>query len=406
MRMHPAEARSVKHSLELRRAESACAAPVVFHDGLTIPEPMHPAWDALAPDAAEPNPFAERWFLEASQRYAAGDDACRMAVVGDETGLVGITPLGRQSNYGRLSVDHVENWQHANMFLGTPLIRRGREEAFWTALITALDEDDWARGFLHLDGLVEDGPVHRGLEAAARSLGRECAIVHREERALLHSGLSPDDYLKQNLRKKRRDECKRLRRRLAELGHLDTRELQDAGELAAWCDDFLEMERSGWKGETGSALSCCPDATAFFRETLTAAFARQRLHFLRLELDGKPIAMLTSLLARPGAFGFKACFDQDYARFSPGLLLQIDNLRMLDDPDIDWQDSCTSPGHPVEKLWSERRLIVRVTVDLKGLKRRLVHAGARALEKGSRKLRELIPGTAETQPARDAGKKA
>lgn len=404
--MHPAETRSLNHSLQIQRANPADAVRVALYDGVAIPGPMHPAWDALAIDAAEPNPFAERWFIEASQRYAAGDQACRIAIVDDDNGPIGIAPLGRQSDYGRLTVDHVENWRHANMFLGTPLVRRGSEETFWTALITALDEDEWARGFLHFDGLVENGPVHRGLEDAARSLGRECAIVHREERALLASDLSPDDYLKQNLRKKRRDECGRLRRRLGELGRLETRELQDAGDLAAWCDDFLEMERSGWKGEAGSALACCPDDAAFFRDTMAAAFSRDCLHFLRLELDGKPIAMLTSLRAGPGVFGFKACFDQDYARFSPGLLLQIDNLRLLDDPDIDWQDSCTAPGHPVESLWSERRSIIRVTVDLKGLKRRLVHAGARALEKSSRKLRELIPGAAESQPARAAGKKA
>lgn len=100
--------------------------------------------------------------------------------------------------------------------------------------------------------------------------------------------------------------------------------------------------------------------------------------------------MLTSLPAPLGAFGFKSCFDQEFARFPPGILLQIDNLEMLNHPEIDWQDSCAAPGHPVATLWSEERTIIRETIALKGLRRRLLYAGARAVEERSQSIRSDV----------------
>lgn len=402
--MHPSETRSLQDQFMIWQATEQLANPAneldqppvgqiahaTLHEGLSLSQALRNGWDDLVANSAEPNPFVERWFIEASRHCKAQGEQVRIAAVEDHSGLIGIAPLCIRENYGRLQVDHVENWQHANMFLGTPLVRQGKEEVFWNGLIPALDDDKWARGFLHLDSMVEDGPVHHGLKQAARTLGRSCPVVHRELRPLLHSNLPPEDYLKRNVKSKRRSEFNRLRRRLGEQGLLKTSLLTDAAEIEPWGDAFLKLEKSGWKGEAGSALACYEDGQAFFREILSKAFAHDRLHFLRLDLDDRPIAMLTSLRASPGAFGFKSCFDQDFARFSPGILLQIDNLELLNHPDIEWQDSCAAPDHPVAALWSEKRAIIRITIPLKGVHRSLIYAGVRAVEKGSDGFRRLL----------------
>jgi CelD/BcsL family acetyltransferase involved in cellulose biosynthesis len=250
--------------------------------------------------------------------------------------------------------------------------------------------------------LVEDGPVHRGLAVAAASLGRPCDIVHRSERALLASSLSPEDYYQRTVRKKKRKELKRLTSRLAELGTVASRTLSRPDEIGAWCDAFLALERSGWKGEAGSALACSPPTELFFRQAIAGAFAAGQLDFLSLELDRRPIAMLVNFIAPPGSFSFKIAFDQDYARFSPGVLIQLQNLRILERGDVDWMDSCAAENHPmINSLWAERRQLVRVTVPLAGTLRRATFRFCRTAENASAALRLLRNPALAPQDATD-----
>jgi CelD/BcsL family acetyltransferase involved in cellulose biosynthesis len=350
-------------------------------------------WDALPGEASEPNVFAERWFVSAGIRHLLPEGETWIVSVwrGGSDDLVGLLPARIERRYGRTPVPHVENMAHHQCFLGTPLIRRGEEAAFWRQVIEALDEAPWARGFFHMTGLVEDGPVHRGLAEAAASLGRPCAIVHRSSRALLDSNLSPDAYYEQAVRKKKRKELARLSTRLRELGEVSVTRACTAAEAARCCDEFLALEAAGWKGRAGSAIASQPAKLAFFREAIAGAQEAGRLEFLRLALDDRPIAMLVNFLAPPGGFTFKIAFDEEFARFSPGVLIQVENLRILERPDIAWTDSCAVENHPmINSLWTERRSIVRVTVPLAGGRRRMVHAAARALENASAKLRRLI----------------
>jgi CelD/BcsL family acetyltransferase involved in cellulose biosynthesis len=330
-------------------------------------------------------------FVAASARHLA-DDSVRLAEVRRGEQLIGIMPLVIERHYGRVPVQFVQNWRHHHQFLGSPLVRQGDETAFWRALLAALDCAPWARGFLHLRDLPEEGPLHAGLVAAAASLRRPAAIVYREARAFLETQLPPSDYYAQTVRKKKRKELARLRNRLAELGALTTRRFGERDDLASWCDAFLQLERSGWKGREGSALACRPATERFFREALRAAHESGRLQLLALELEGRPIAMLVNFLAPPGSFSFKTAFDETYARFSPGVLLQIDNLDILSDPRIRWMDSCAAEQHPmIDSLWAERRSIVRVTIPLKGFQRRLTFSAARTLERLSAARRRRPP---------------
>jgi len=242
-----------------------------------------------------------------------------------------------------------------------------------------------------MTGLVEDGPVHRALVEAAASLGRPCPVVHRSRRALLESHLSPQAYYDQAVRKKKRKELGRLSARLRDLGTVEFTRPASAEEAARCCDEFLALEARGWKGRAGSALASDPAKQAFFRDAIAGAQAAGRLEFLRLGLDGRPIAILVNFMAPPGGFTFKIAFDEAFARFSPGVLLQVENLQVLERPDIAWTDSCAVENHPmINSLWTERRSIVRVTVPLAGRGRRLLYAGARALETGSALLRRLL----------------
>jgi CelD/BcsL family acetyltransferase involved in cellulose biosynthesis len=343
-------------------------------------------WDRLADRASEPNPFSERWMMLAAARHLGpGGETRAIAVWDDEEPgreLIGLIPVVIERGYAHLPIAFVRNWRHHHNFLGTPLIAAERECDFWSAVLIHLDESPWAKGFFHLDNVVEDGPVHRGLAEASAKLGRPCAVVHRLQRALLQSGLSPQAYYEAAVRKKKRKELKRLSARLAERGGVAYERLDARGDAERWCSDFLTLEASGWKGRSGSALATDPATEAFFREIFMGAHSAGRLEALRLTLDGKPIAMLVNFLTPPGSFSFKIAIDEDFAAFSPGVLIQIENLKLLGRADVDWMDSCAAEDHSmINSLWRERRSVVRLSVPLSGRSRRAIFLAVRMVER-------------------------
>jgi CelD/BcsL family acetyltransferase involved in cellulose biosynthesis len=374
-------------SLSYQKFEALQAAPVsvTAEPAAELSPRLRDAWADLAAAASEPNAFLEPWFMEASLRHLGPPADLKIAGVWSGGRLIGLIALHGASRYGRMPVNHLQNWTHYHCFLGTPLVRAEHEQDFWSALLRFLDAAPWANGFLHVKALVEGGPVHRGLAAA-----RRCDTVHRMERAFLMSDLSPEAYYEGTVRKKKRKELKRLASRLAELGAVEVRTLSSPDELGPWCDAFLELEKSGWKGERGSALACEPGTAAFLREAVAGAFAAVRLDFLRLDLDGRPLAMLINFITPPGSFSFKIAIDEEFARFSPGVLIQLENLRILAREGIGWMDSCAAENHPmINSLWGERRPLVRVTVPLSGTVRGAAFRLCRFAEETSANIREL-----------------
>jgi hypothetical protein len=331
------------------------------------------AWDALAANAVEPNAFAESWFLRPALEQFDRAGKVQFFALWDDEILCGLMPWSAQPLYGRWPMPHVQNWLHHNAFLGTPMVRSGYEQAFWEALLTQLDADPGQALFAHFNGLASDGSLAETLEQVCETQQRRFALVHRTERAFLEKGLSPDAYFETAVRSKKRKELRRQRNRLSEEGAFTFASDDSATGLAEWTDEFLKLERCGWKGENGSALDCSGNTRVLFAEILQGAAAAGKLQRLDLRLDGKPLAMLVNFLCAPGSFSFKTAFDEDYSRFSPGVLLQIENLALLEHPHIDWCDSCASEGHPmIDSLWAGRRKIGRYSVAIGGSGRRAI----------------------------------
>ncbi len=67
--------------------------------------------------------------------------------------------------------------------------------------------------------------------------------------------------------------------------------------------------------------------------------------------------MLCDLRSGPGAFSFKTAFDENFSEFSPGIAVELFNLRNLRKyPQIEWMDSCSSPyNRVISRLWVDRR---------------------------------------------------
>lgn len=338
-------------------------------------------WDSLAQWACEPNPFHESWYLLPALRAFDPGGTAKLLCLEANGFLAGLLPVVHSASYYDHPVPHLANWRHANAFLGAPLVAKGFEHAFWRELLAWCDAQPGGPLFLHLAQLPYAGPLHEALGDVLADDRRQDAVVRREVRAALESDLAPEAYFEESLSGKKRKELRRQHRRLAEEGELTVHRTEGCEELDLWAEEFLALEQAGWKGEAGSALACDARTARLFREALAGAAERGRIERLCIRLDGRPLAMLATFISPPGAFAFKTAFDETYARFSPGVLLQRENLAILSHRDIAWTDSCAAQDHPmIDHFWRERRTVVRRNIAIGGKARRLLFRALAARE--------------------------
>lgn len=349
-------------------------------------------WDDLARNAADPNVFFERWFLQpALETFTAGR---RMGVAlvfrGSRRqdvapGLVGLFPF-EQIGRRRFGARSLKIFGHEYGFLHTPLIRDGHTTETWNALF------DWAEqesevDLIDLPGIRGEGPVAQGLAEVLYDRRSLSLVASTTARAFLRRGSSADEVIGAALSGKQRHEYQRQFRRLADLGAVEFRELSDRSQLDDWITQFLTLEADGWKGAAQTALAKSQGGESFFRAVVGAAADAGRLQALGLWLNDRPVALKVNFLAAPGSFAFKIAYDEQFAKQSPGVQLELENIRRVhDEPSLDWMDSCAAPGHPmINRLWRGRTIIQNVLVSTGRIRGNLA-VGLRPLWRAGRRI--------------------
>lgn len=338
--------------------ESAARVAVRLVTDLSALAHHVPAWEDLANNAAEANVFYEPWMLLPAVEQLRGHKDLLFVLVheGQPGGrLLGLFPLERQWRPWPLPVRTLTLWRHTHCYLCTPLVRAGHEADCVQALFDWLKEARQGAAVVTLPLQTQGGALQRHLHQHSTVH----LAIQRHTRAFFERDASSESYLAAALPGKSRKELRRQGKRLGECGRLEYVQYQPGDDLQPWLDDFLRLEAAGWKGRQGTALAKQPADRAFFRSVLTAASGRGRLLMTALRLDGRPVAMKCNLTAGAGAFSFKIAFDEGFARYSPGVLLEIDTIQRLHEPGAArWMDSCAEPDHSmINRLWTGRRTI-------------------------------------------------
>lgn len=323
------------------------------------------AWEDLARAAIEPNVFYEPWMLLPAIEAFSEAASLRFVLVyaerpGEPARLCAFFPLERMSRYRQLPLRHLRLWKHKHCFLCTPLIRREHARECLAAFLVHMATDPGGAALLEWPQVAGDGPFHEALAGALRDTGRRSFVSQRASRAVLRRRGAAEALLAEALPARRRKEFRRLERRLAEQGGLRYTVAESAPEQERWIRDFLALEAGGWKGARGSAFACSDSSRRFFSLMAGEAARRGRLMALGLSVGGRPIALKCNLLAGDGAFAFKIAYDEAFAKFSPGTLLELENIRRFHlTPALQWMDSCAEPDHfMANRLWLDRRTLV------------------------------------------------
>ena len=214
---------------------------------------------------------------------------------------------------------------------------------------------------VHFRAIPAVGPFWDSLNALGSS---RLKVLHTWERAALSTQGDFADWFEQGFERKRRKEYRRLRTRLGETGTLESLALVPGIDPTPWTRELLDLEARGWKGARGTALAASPKTAALLAQALKELAEQGHLRFWKLALDGRPLAMMFALVHGSQAWLGKIAHDENFAKFSPGVLLVLDaTAALFADQMIHHVDSCAIPDHPmINHVWRERLPLADVLV--------------------------------------------
>ncbi|MGI9515969.1 MAG: GNAT family N-acetyltransferase [Pirellulaceae bacterium] len=342
---------------------------VVIRDWAELRQRL-PQWQRLVETAIEPNAYYEPQFLLPALEHLASRRVSVLVVEApirvrpdDRRVICGLFPLESKRTLRGFPVSTSEMWQHPHCFLTTPLVRRDVAQPVINAFV------DWhacqRNRLLHIPSLGSAGMLDNLLTENLYQKQMPRMVRDRHTRAVALRRSTAGEAFKAGISRKRRHELKRRHRQLEKLGRVTSEIFEPEMDLVEWIEQFLRLEASGWKGRAQTAIGQLSDQRNFFECMIGQAAAADRLSMLRLKLDETTIAIKINLLSDGGAFCFKIAYDERYAEYSPGVLLELETINWLhDQPDsLCWLDSCATADHPmINSVWADRRNIESVII--------------------------------------------
>jgi len=328
-------------------------------------------WQELAAQAVEPNPFYEPWMLRPALTHLGVGVDLRVVLIfvpnrarPSQPLLSGVFPLERRPRHNRLPCRTLSLWRHKFCQLATPLIRASHAEETMAAFFAWLAAADHGCALMEFNCVSGEGAFHH---LFVDYLDHNAVLHHSGAcfaRAIFRPASDAETYLRSVLSTKHRKAHQRHEQHLEASGAVEYVALAADGDVHGWLEEFIALEASGWKGRERSALASSAADRQFFVSAATEAFRRGRLQMLALRHNGRMIAARCGFAAGSGAYTFKIAYDESYARWSPGMLLEIENIRRLHgDSQISWMDSFTARDNAMfNRLWRDRLLLRDVTV--------------------------------------------
>lgn len=293
------------------------------------------AWSSL--DAAASNPMQHFIWARACADAFAAENTLRVVALGASA----FAPLAR-------SCGSLERWEA----LGTQL-HEPQDFAFGDAeavdVLAALLVQRAAP--VLLDRVFADAPIVDSLRRAYRGRG---IVVVRPKAACPVIPLSADmTDAEQILSSRRRSDLRRARRRAEEVGPVRTELLSPLPQAVNdVLDDAFAIEASSWKGRSGTALAEDASRAAFFRRYALLAAERGILRVSFLRVGDRGAAMQIAIECGGAYWVLKIGYDEEFARFSPGMLLILATLQAALDCELRSYE-LLGTAEPWTEMWTE-----------------------------------------------------
>lgn len=319
---------------------------------------LRPHWDDLLTRAA-PNVFMHPAALLAAMAMGFAD--IRILLAWDESGpartLVGMWAL-QLRKLAPLWPVVLDALPFNYAFVSSPVVDPAYAEAVIAAFFSAIETSGMPK-VLQLPSLDAEGPVFAAMLTSLAKRGSEPLVLSNLSRPYV----TRDSGVKRSgsTRKKLRQDFNRL----SALGTVEVVNDRTAAGASEAFETFLALEKASWKGERGTALLSDSGDAAFVRRLIRDLAECQAASVAQLRVNDEVIAAQVLMYCGDTAYTWKTAFDAAYGKFSPGALL-VDRItdELLAGPDIHAINSCAAEASFMGQLWSGRRAMVDMLIDI------------------------------------------
>ena len=306
-------------------------------------------WDALV-EATGNTVFYRHAFIRIWVDNFAPEARLRVLIARAVDGrLVGVLPLldSRGSLYG-VPVQELASTAnpHSCRFdlvttdaatVGAAFLEHLECDPDWT-LLRIIDVPEQGAAFSILEAAAARGYPH-GTWTSLESPFIPLATRWEEQQARLQSKF------KANLR--------RRRKKLEERGKVTFERVSGGTLLDAKLEEGFALERSGWKGQRGTAMAQDPKTRGFYTELARHLSYRGELALYFLRLDGRAVAFHFGIESAGRYYLLKPGYDETLKECSPGQLLMEEVLRACVNAGLSELDFL-GPDMPWKRDWTER----------------------------------------------------
>jgi CelD/BcsL family acetyltransferase involved in cellulose biosynthesis len=307
---------------------SAWPVAEVRAGGLEQVEELEAEWRTLCLDGSADGPFCRPEWLATLMRVCKVHRNLLLVTVRDGGKLAAVLPLVAQRGF----------------FCGFPVMKLRppthglsprfdlvcvegprRQPVTWALWRGLRDLPGW--DLLELSGITHDTPIDQLLRAAKQL--DDFPIGYWEAGSSPYISLTSTDGAfvdpVQGCDAHFRHELRRFGRKAERLGPLRLRRVDRADP--EWIRKFLELERSGWKGRAGSAITQKPNEPQFYMEIACWAERAGCLSLYFLEAQEQLLAAQFGLTYRKRYYALKCAFNEQHRDCAPGHLLLHELLR-------------------------------------------------------------------------------
>jgi CelD/BcsL family acetyltransferase involved in cellulose biosynthesis len=268
-------------------------------------------------------------------------------------------------------------------FLSSPVVDPAYVAAVMRAFLAAVAQHPSLPNVLSLRDLDAESPSHAAIVQALAAHGSAPLKLSESKRPFATRALGVKR--SGSTRKKLRQDWNRL----CGLGAVDVVNDRAPDQVRTAFEAFLALELGSWKGAQRTAILCDDADAAFVRRLVGDLSQRRSASVALLRVDGRAIAAQVVMYCGPTGYTWKTAFDSEYAKYSPGALL-IDKLteELFATEGIEAIDSCSAEGSFMAQLWTGRRTMVDLLIDV-GATNSLGFMLEATRQRGYHRLREL-----------------
>ena len=334
-------------------------------------------WSECAARSIEPNPFFEPdWLLPAIE--CLDEAPSTVLVLAEHRGAIqACVPIVAVTSHQSENSGHGHYALRTRVAptavsLGTPLVTPGGGHDALACVVTEIRREAERRGagLVIMEWMGHDGPTARLLRDVAVETHNLLVEFDVWERGILRrQDEAEESYWLRGIGKNRRRTIRQHYQHLiAALGGSPSLRIRNDG---AAMDAFLQLEASGWKGSDPSGLAMWRQATTtkFFEAVCSRYMDNGRMWFASLELQDEPIAMICCVRAGEGVFAYRTAYDEDLARFGPGVQVFLAAMEHFDaETGAAWFDSCAvRDNQHLLGLFPDRRTLATLMFRVSGI---------------------------------------